>query len=466
MMLVCSSVQTRPLPQPKLEDANRRWLRLEEVLESVRTHYPPLLATLQDRAIAEGDVTAAEGRFDLGVKAGYDGDYLGFYRNDNYQAGVQQATSFQGMTWFAGYSLGRGSYPVYEGKQQTDLGGEYKVGARLPLFRDRAVDQRRADLQKALIGRRIADLGIDQQRLLVVQLATRRYYDWVAAGQRYRAATDVLKVAEQRDQQLKDAAELGQIPRIDVTDNLRAIYTRRAQAVEAQRGLEQAAIELSLFLRDNNGDPRLADPAELPPSFPEIQEFDRRRFEDDIELALKRRPEIARFSAQREQVEVDRRLAINQLMPNIDVGLSYTRQTGDRVVRRGPDDLVAALIFDLPVQRRTARGREISSLARIAQFDQRERFARDQVVAEVRDAYSAMKAAYQRAQAVRQEVDAARQLEDAERARFQLGDGTLFLVNLREQATFDALLKEVAAVNEYFRALALYEFSIAEALRK
>lgn len=460
------SAPSQALPPPTVPDANRRWLRLEDVLESVKQQYPPLLAALQDKVIADADVTSAEGRFDLILKGSYDGDFLGFYRNDNYGVGVQQATSFQGMTWFSGYQLGRGSYPTYEGKQQTDEGGEYKIGARLPLFRDRAIDQRRADLAKALIGRRVADLGIDQQRLLIVQLATRRYYEWLAAGQRFQAATEVLKVAEQRDQQLKDASDLGQIPRIDVTDNLRAILTRRAQVVEAKRGLELAAIELSLFLRDGQGQPRLVREDELPPAFPDLREFDEKRLMEDIELALKRRPEIARFVAQREQVEVDRRLAQNQLMPNIDAGVSYTRQIGDRVVRRGPDDLVASLIFDLPAQRRAAKGRDLSSLARIEQFDQRERFARDQVTAEVRDAYSALRAAYQRAQVLKQEVQVARELEDAERVRFQLGDGTLFLVNLREQATFDTVIREVSAVNEYFRALALYEFAIAEALRK
>lgn len=454
------------LPAPAVEDPNRPVLRLEDVLASVRKHYPPLLAALQDRVIADADVTVAESRFDLGIKSGYDGDYLGFYRNDVFNAGVAQATSFQGMTWFSGYQIGTGSYPSYEGKLQTDSGGEYKVGARLPLFRDRAIDQRRADLQKALIGRRVADLGIDQQRLVIAQLATRRYYEWLAAGQRYQAASEVLRVAEQRDQQLKDASDLGQIPRIDVTDNLRAILTRRAQVVEALRGLELASIELSLFLRDDRGDPRLARPEDLPPAFPTLREFDEKRLSDDIELALKRRPEITRFAAQREQVEVDRKLAQNQLMPNIDVAMSYTRQLGDRVVRRGPDDLVASVIFDMPAQRRAAKGRDLSSLARIEQFDLRERFARDQVIAEVRDAYSALRAAYQRAQVLKQEVQVARELEEAERVRFQLGDGTLFLVNLREQSTFDTVIREVTAVNEYFRALALYEFAIAEALKK
>jgi outer membrane protein TolC len=457
-----TSAAAQTIPPPKLEP--RSWLTLEQVLESVDKHYPPLLAALQDRVIANADVLVAESRFDLSLKAGWEGDYLGYYENQVFKSAVEQPTQFQGMSFYSGYNIGRGSFASYDGKNQTDEGGEYKAGLRAPLLRDRAIDTRRADLQKALAGRRIADLGVDQQRLTILQLATRRYYDWAAAGRRYQIARDVLQVAETRDKQLKATADAGQIPRVDVTDNVRAIITRKGQVVEALRGVQLAAIELSLFYRDDRGEPVLPPESMLPPEMPAMRELSEERMKEDIELAIRRRPEIQRFAAQRSQVEIDRKLAENQLQPNVDFSLVYSRLLGDRVVRRGPDDLIASLTFDLPFQRRAAKGRTNSALARIEQFDQRERFARDQVTAEVRDAYSALLAAYQRAQLLKQEVQVAQELELAERQKFQLGDGTLFLVNLREQATFDTAVREISAVNDYFRALALYEFAIAEAI--
>lgn len=463
----CTAAAQIPVAPARPADAApppAAWLQLEEVLQSVERHYPPLLIALQDRVIADADVTLAEGRFDLNLQSGYEGDYLGFYRSDVYKAQAQQATQFQGMSYFAGYQLGRGNFASYDGKLQTDSLGQYRTGLRLPLFRDREIDPRRAELQKAFIGRRIAELGVEQQRLIIVQFATRRYYDWLAAGRRYRAAQDVLRIAEQRDQQLKEASALGQIPQIDVTDNLRAILTRRATVVEAERALQLAAIELSLFYRDAAGEPQVPEPVRLPPDFPSMQAISEARLLDDIELALRRRPEIQRFAAQRDQVEVDRRLARNQQMPNIDTQIAFVRETGDRLVRRGPNDLIASVIFDLPYQRRQAKGRELAAQARVSQFDQRERFARDTVAAEVRDAYSALIAAYRRAEVLTQELEVTRQLEEAERVRFSLGDGNLFLVNLREQATFDTEIRQVGALNEYFRARALYEYAIAEAL--
>jgi hypothetical protein len=55
-------------------------------------------------------------------------------------------------------------------------------------------------------------------------------------------------------------------------------------------------------------------------------------------------------------------------------------------------------------------------------------------------------------------------VENAERERYELGDSNLFTLNLREIATVDAQVREVNALADYYRAFALYELSIAQAL--
>ena len=100
------------------------------------------------------------------------------------------------------------------------------------------------------------------------------------------------------------------------------------------------------------------------------------------------------------------------------------------------------------------------------QIDQRQRFLQDQVTAEIRDAASAVRAAFQRWSILAEEVQVARQLQDAEKARFDLGEGTLFILNLREQATADAEVRELTAQADYQRALAMYEFTTGELLNR
>jgi len=144
--------------------------------------------------------------------------------------------------------------------------------------------------------------------------------------------------------------------------------------------------------------------------------------------------------------------------------LGFTQEGGTGAVKRGPQELKAGVVFDLPFQRRTAQGRERVAEARLAQIDQRTRFTRDQVVAEVQDAISAVQASYRRARILTEEVRVAKQLEEMEKSRFDLGDGNQFFVNLREQAAFDAAVREVSAYADYFRAFAFYELALAEAL--
>jgi cobalt-zinc-cadmium efflux system outer membrane protein len=453
-----------PVPPEAKPAAPANPLSLAEVLDSVNRNYPPLLAALQERPLAEADVLSTLGRFDINVRARADSEDAGIYDSRRFDAGIDQQLQTGGISYFTGYRAGLGSYASYDGKVATSSAGEYRAGVRVPLFRDRAIDPRRADLFKARLNMRVADLTIDQQRIVITQSATRRYWDWVAAGQRYAVAKAALDIAEKRDQFLREAVAQGALPAIDIADNERVILQRRGFVVEARRTLELATIDLSLFYRDSNGEAVLVGEDRLPPAFPVTAPMSDQRLREDIELALERRPEVKRFFVQRDQIEIDRRLAINQQYPGVDAIAQYYRQLSNDRVPRGPDDIRFGLTFDLPFQRRAARGREAAAEARLTQLDQRLRFQRDQIVAEVQDAVSAVRAAFERVGVLTNEVRVTKQVETAERDRYELGDSNLFTLNLREIATVDAQVREVLAFLDYFRAVALYELAIAQSL--
>src|SRR5690606_29525616 len=125
---------------------------------------------------------------------------------------------------------------------------QFIAGVRVPLARDREIDSRRADLAQKRIGLRLADLSIDQQRIAILQSATRRYWDWVSAGRRLATAKSLLEVAQSRDSILREAVRLGALPQFEQLDNQRLVLQRQNNVVEAQRSIENASIELSLFL--------------------------------------------------------------------------------------------------------------------------------------------------------------------------------------------------------------------------
>jgi len=439
-------------------------LRPEDLLESMERNYPPLLAALEERTIAEGELVQARGRFDLNLSVNADTDQFGYYENERVSVGVEQPLAWQGLTAFGGWRIGNGDFASYDGKLDTRSQGEWRGGWRLPLLRNRSVDDRRAGLQRAQIGQTLAERSIDQQRLLLRQLALRRYWDWVAAGERLRVAENILQVAVERDEALHEAAVLGQIAAIEARENERQILQRRAQIVDAQRGIELAAIDLSLFYRDADGVPKRPERTQLPSTLPPTVDVDDLQLAADLEEALRKRPEIARLLLQKEQAQIDIDIASNERLPVLDIALGFTTESGSGSVQRGPSEAKASIRFDLPFQRRAATGKLMAAEAKLSQLVQRERFARDQVEAEVRDAVSAVRTAHRRSTLAADEVTVALDLADAERERFRLGDSTLFVVNLREQAAVEAALRQIAATNDYLRARVAYDQATAKAL--
>jgi outer membrane protein TolC len=219
-----------------------------------------------------------------------------------------------------------------------------------------------------------------------------------------------------------------------------------------------------LFYRDATGLPRIAQDAELPPALPLTALLDEAQVIDDLRSALTKRPEIASIAAQRAQARIDIDVASNQTRPSLDLGLGVTAEGGSGAVKRGPNEVKATLTYQVPWQRRVAEGKLQQASAKHSQLTQREMFARDQVTAEVRDAASAVRAAHERTLLAAREVSVALDLADAERERFRLGDSTLFVVNLREQAAVDAELRQVSANLDYLRATTIYEQVTAKLL--
>lgn len=429
-------------------------LALDDVVRAALDRYPLLAAAEKERDIAAADVLSAQGGFDPTLRARGISIPYGPYRNDRVEVYAEQPTAIWGTRFFGGWRYTQGEVAPYDGKLLTNDYGEVRAGAAIPLLRDGPIDRRRAALRRAEIGAQLAPLTVEQQKLEVVRLSSLRYWDWVAAGRKVKVAQDLLSVAVVRDAQLRTRVERGDLPAIERADNERAIQQRSAQLASAQRAVENAAIELSLFLRDEDAAPVVADPRRLPDTLPEPVVPDIVAGGADERLALARRPEPKRFSLLNEQAKVDLALAENQRKLGVDFVVSGAKDFGPGDPRMGRPELELMVVVDVPLLNRVQNGRAQAAEASMARTSLQTSFARDRVVADVRDAKSAMELAKQRVTAARREVGVARELVDLERQRFELGDGTLFLVNLREQAAAEAQLREIDALADFHRAVA------------
>jgi outer membrane protein TolC len=429
---------------------------LDDVLRTLDARHPLLVAAEQERPLAAGDLQSAEGAFDLAWRTRGVGVPLGAYPSARIDSVVEVPTTLWGTSFFAGYRWGTDTFADYDGKLITNELGEVRAGALVPIWRNGPIDRRRATIERSEIGLALAELTVTERRIELTRLTTLRYWEWVAAGRRLAIAETLLRVARDRDAQLGERVTKGDLPELERIDNQRAILQREQQVISADRSLVQAALELSLYFRDARGEPIVAVRSQLPgdvpaPSEPELVS------DRVVAEAKARRPEVARAEGQREQARVERDWAENQRMPAIDLQVLGSQDLGAGDAKRQKFEFEAGVLIDVPIERNVADGRAASARAQLARADAQARFAGDRIRVELRDASSAMLAALERHGVAVRELELARRVEEAERDKLELGDSSLLLVNLREQATFDAALRELEARLDARRAKAAFD---------
>ena len=437
-------------------------LQLEQVVESVHRSFPLLEAALLTRDTAFGEHLAAHGAFDVKLKGTTENGPLGFYQTYRQNIGVEQPT-YGGGALFGGYRIGRGDFQPWYGERQTDDGGEFRAGVAVPLARNVNIDARRAQLWRTDLDRQLAEPEIRLQLIDFVRTASYAYWDWVAAGRRLQIAESLLKIAKDRNMAIRRNVELGNTEPPVLQDNRRLIVSREAKLIEAQRKRQQAAIKLSLFYRDDRGQPLVADDDQVA-DFPAPQTVDEDALAVDIEAAIASRPELLALDLLQKQLQIDCAEARNDLLPEIQAVVAGSQDVGAPATSKNdksPYELDAGLFLEVPVQRRKARGKMTAVEGKLGQVAAKRRMTADKIATDVQAVYAALLAAYQQIERAHESAELADRLAEIERRRFELGESDLLSVNLREQQAAEAQSTEVDALYEYFTARADYRATLA-----
>ena len=432
-------------------------LTLCEVLQSVMLHYPLLQAVERERGIAAGKLTSAMGAFDTNVTGAGNALAPGTYENYRSDFGVQQMLPYGGVNLFGGYRTGFGDFTTYNLQRLTADAGEFRGGIAMPLAKNRDIDRARATRAQAALDVSLAEPAILRSRLDYMRAAARSYWNWSGTGERRLAADYLVDLAAERDVEIAMRVQAGATANIERLDNQQNIALRQAVVVQTDRAVQQATIELSMYYRDPAGKPLLAGRKRMQP-LPEPIEPTPLLFEQSLVRALAARPEFQRLALQREKLLVERRLAEHQTLPGLDAQLAGNQDAGfGKSSLSGPfgldrQVLEASLVFQMPAQRRDARGKVAATQSQLMQIQRQLQFAEDQIRAEVQDTYSALERAYEFQKQASQRLDLAQIVARAEREQLRLGRSDVLRVTLREQAKFEAEIYEISSRQDFWRA--------------
>lgn len=447
---------------------NVQILTLDELVKAIDLYHPKLRGADVSRRIASAKRLEKQGAFDPVIFAGY--DYLlfnteldpktlrGKSASSNLADGGIEFLTRSGIKVAAGarYNLGKIKAPL----SPTGDGGEYFLSFKMPLLRGFRINEKVAAERQALLGEPLAEAEYQLTRLELLGKATEAYWDWVAARQKLTVAENLLELARFRAGAVRDRVRAGDLPEIDGVEAELEVQRREGGRVKADRDLQKTAFKLSLFLWSPNGLPApVPQAANAPATIPAPIRYSDEQSEFGQRVALDRRPELKSLALNNDITEIDLELARNQKLPALDLAFSPGRDTGLGSIG---NTVKAGASFSLPLRQRAAEGRIAQANLKIEKLALEVANERQRITTEVLDAISAINTASIRFQAALAEVDLARQLEEGERARFDLGDSTLFLVNQRERATAEARVKLIEIQAEYEQAVAAYRVATVQ----
>jgi len=438
-------------------------LSIDQVIESVYQSYPQLESALYQRNISQGEYLSATGAYDLKLKGASENGPVGFYKTYRQSIGIAQPM-FGGGEIYSGYRIGRGSFEPWYKERQTNDGGEFKVGASVPLAQNRSIDQRRSNLWKSDLEMQLVESDIQAQLIGFVQEASYAYWNWVAAGQNLAVAKRVLELAEERTGRIRRQVAVELIDPPELTDNLRLVAERKAKLADAQRKLRQTAVKLSLYYRDSLSEPLVPSVEQLP-TFPSPDELTEEQLAFDIQLALQSRPELQVLEYKRRQYEVDYAQASNGMLPSVDAIVQGKQDVGAPTSSKqdkSPFEIEASVFLDVPLQRRKARGKMNVVEGKLSQLSAKRRFTEDKIVIDVQQAYAALISAYQQVIQTAEAVEFANDLAQRERRNFEEGASDLLKVSLREQYAAESATKRIEALQLYFQSQADYRAALAQ----
>jgi outer membrane protein TolC len=345
-------------------------------------------------------------------------------------------------------TTGRITNPLYE--SGVELTFEH------PLLRNLGIAINTAPIQQAQIVVEAAQQQLLQTILDTVFAVHQGYWDLVFRIQDLVTQRESQKLAEDFLAENKLRVELGTLAPIELVQAETSVKERQRDVIVAEAAAREADDRLKevLNIPETMGTWAIRlRPTDSPPFVP----LTTIAVEEKVAQALHLRPDYIQSQLQIASREVDRRVAKNQLLPQLDVlGVGRVSGLGEHPgesIANIPDaqgyEWLLGLQFEYPLGNRLAQNDlERRNLElRQARVDQR-RVERT-IVREIRQAVRDIETAIQRVEVARATVVLARTQLEAEQEKFRLGLSTSFNVLEFQEDLTRARSQEIQALSDY-----------------
>lgn len=277
--------------------------------------------------MAQQDIRFARGAFD--PKIDVQGNLKEFDQKEYYN---KWYGSFTVPTWFPvdpKFGIERNTGQFLSGDDQLpdeDYNRQLFAGLSLPIGRGLFTDERRATLKQAQLGVDLAEAEKVKLINKVLLEAAKDYWQWYYAYFNHQLNIRNAQIADEIFRRVRLNEQMGEASGLDT---LQADITRQQRQVERQEAyldLINSSVKLSNYLWDSLGNPLQISSKLAPQPIGDAEVVSTAVLERLLNLATANHPELQKLSVKLNQLEIDRRLAVEFLKPRVNLNYNFINQ--------------------------------------------------------------------------------------------------------------------------------------------
>lgn len=411
-----------------------------EYLNIVKEHHP--VATVAELQLKRGDATVlrARGAFDPKV---FTDALQKYFNGTDYFSLIDGGLKIP--TWF-GVEL-KGAYEQNRGvfmnpENTVPSAGLWYAGISLPLLQGMFIDERRASLRKAQIFQKSTEA---ERQIILNDLfleASMAYWSWFASFNRVGVITAALDLAQQRFEFVKLGAVLGDRPFIDTLEAGIQVQQRQLSLQQANVELANSRALLNVYLWADGVVPLELSEEVVPEDAQGMLGLAASELvKMQIDSLIAQHPFLLQTQYKLEQLEIDRRMSVEQLKPRLNLNynpLSSTLNGNDIWSNYSINNYKWGMGLSMPLFYRKERGQLKLANIQINEtelaFQSKNAELEFKAIASINEWNTTSEQVNLSARLVADQL----RLLQGERQMFEAGESSLFMLNARETSYIGA----------------------------
>lgn len=429
---------------------------------SIDKCYPKILNAIIQQEISQGDVTKNKSPFDTRIN----GDTTqrgGSTYNTSYQkVAVEKRFYDSPISAYSGFDISSGYTPQYDSSQITSAQGREFVGLKLNLLSGFAIDKERLELYNSVLDSNQALYEIDLSKLIVKTDAIKAYVAWVIAGYELKSYQDLLTIAEKRQLALEKKLKQGDISKISLTENYNYILKRKIKLLSAKDYFNKTSLELSMFYRNGHCEIEQPDENMLPPKLPKDKTLQNSLNLEEINAAIRNRPEFKVIETQLEKIRKEQEFAKTSILPKLELAVQYNQNNSSTATTPyfviNQQEIVAKANFSMPLERSYGKGLSSATSQKMSKLLNERGFLVDQIGTKIKALHYTVNNTAGQITLAQNEYDLSKKLVAAENEKINNGDSNFFMLNAREENMNNSYLSYLNSLYENYKATIEYNF--------